>query len=490
MTFRPFRSRTLLAGLALLALTPAASRAQLLSASPSQTEGGAVVIDAYGYAYPLVAMEMVRRAQTNAGEGAPATAPGTAFGARAPTNQFGHQRAFPDATTTTLQRPNVDTLLSSLWFDVGPEPIVIDVPDAGGRYYSLSMLDLWSDVFAAPGPRTSGHGHQTYALTARGWTGTLPPGVVGIEAPTTVGVVLARIAANGPTDLSAAHQFQDGFRAQPLSKWGSTTWTAPAGTFDAAVDMRSPWEQIPRLPAETFFKLFADLTKANPPHPNDWPMRQRLTRIGIVPGTPLAISSLAADVRTALSSVPTTSGQTLFEAFKRAGARVNGWRALGTPLGTYGTDYQRRHVVAYSALGAPLPEDLTFFTTIAEGVDGRPLESGERYTIHFDAERLPPVNAFWSVTAYDERLLLPASKGKRFAVGDRDALIKNADGSIDLLLQRDPPTGDQAANWLPLPIAGRFSLIMRLWWPKPAALEGAWVPPPVVASAPRATPAP
>lgn len=469
-----------------VAFAPTTLRAQLLAASPSLTEGAATVLDAYVYAYPLIAMEMVRRAQTNAGDGAPATTPSTAFGARAPLNQFGHQRTLPDAATTTLQRPNVDTILSTLWFDVGPEPLVLAIPAAGDRYYTLAMLDLWSDVFAAPGPRTSGSGPQTYALTARGWTGTLPAGVVGIEAPTNVGAVLVRIAAAGPTDLAAAHQLQDGFTAVPLSQWGTTSWTPPRGTFDAAVDMRSPWEQIPRLPAETFFKLFATLTKANPPHPNDWPIRQRLAQIGIVPGTPLAISSLGSDVRTALTSVPTTAGQTLFESFKRAGARVNGWRLLGTPLGTYGTDYRRRHVIAYSALGAPLPEDLLFLTTIAEGVDGRPLESGDRYTMHFDADRLPPANAFWSITAYDERQLLPATKGTRVAVGDRDALAKNADGSIDLLLQRDPPAGDQAANWLPLPLGGRFSLMMRLWWPKPAALDGTWVPPPVVARVPQA----
>jgi hypothetical protein len=247
--------------------------------------------------------------------------------------------------------------------------------------------------------------------------------------------------------------------------------------------MRSPGEQVPRLPAETYFKLFADLTKANPPHPNDWPIRQRLARVGITPGTALTISSLGGEVRSALSRTPTTAGQLLFEASKRAGIRWNGWRMMQTPIGTYGTDYQRRQVIAFSALGAPVIEDLMYMIAIADG-DGKPLDSATRYVLHFDAPRLPPANAFWSVTAYDERQLLPATATKRFAVSGRDALTLNEDGSLDVYLQREAPGGAKDANWLPTPREGRFSAMLRLWWPTAAAVDGSWLPPPITAAAP------
>jgi hypothetical protein len=310
----------------------------------------------------------------------------------------------------------------------------------------------------------------------------VPDGVVRIEAPTDVGLLLLRVQANGAADLAAVHAFQDGLRAAPLGRWNpEKPWTPPRTAFDPAVDMRSPWEQLPRLPAETYLKLFAELTKANPPHPNDWPIRQRMARIGITPGTPLMISSLGPEVRAALPRTPTTSGQLLFEASKRAGTRWNGWRMMQTPIGTYGTDYQRRQVVAFSALGAPLLEDMMYMVAIADG-DGKPIDSANRYVLHFDAPRLPPANAFWSVTAYDERQLLAATPTKRFAVGSRDHLTSNEDGSLDLYLQRDAPGGTKDANWLPTPREGRFSVILRLWWPKQAALDGSWLPPPLTAA--------
>jgi hypothetical protein len=251
----PVSLRRTIALACLLVLAPAVARAQLLETEPHQTEEAAIAVEAYAYAYPLIAMEMVRRAQTNVGDGAPASLLG-----RAPMNAFAHQRAFPDATTTTVQRPTVDVLTSSLWYDVGAEPLVVHVPAAGDRYYFLSMLDLWTDVFASIGPRTTGREAQTYALTARGWTGTLPDGVARIEAPTSVGLLLLRMQTNGTADYPATHAFQDGLRSAPLGRWNpDERWAPAATTFDPAVDMRSPWEQIPRMPAETYFKLFADL---------------------------------------------------------------------------------------------------------------------------------------------------------------------------------------------------------------------------------------
>src|SRR6185295_10846145 len=155
---------------------------------------------------PLVLMELTRRVMTNVGEGAPAKVTG------APMNQFSHMRAYPDATFTDVVRPNADTLYSTLWFDVGKEPLVIEIPDSGGRYWLLPMLDMWTDVFASPGTRTSGNGPQRYALTGPGWTGILPDGVERIAAPTAVGWIIGRTKTNGKADYAAVHAFQDGLR--------------------------------------------------------------------------------------------------------------------------------------------------------------------------------------------------------------------------------------------------------------------------------------
>jgi hypothetical protein len=441
----------------------------------------ALAAEAYVYAYPLVLMELTRRVETNVGgDGAPAKPVATVTGgARAPMNAFAHQRALFDATTITAgQRPNADVLTSSLWFDVGPEPLVVTIPDAGGRWYTLPMFDLWSDVFAAPGPRTTGGGAQHWALTKRGWTGMLPAGVGRIEAPTEVGRILLRIRADGPKDYAAVHAFQDGLRAVPLGHFGKE-WTAPTGSFDAAIAPQAAADRILRLSTGQFFEIFGAATARNPPHAHDHPILHRIARIGIAPGRPFTADQLTPGVRPHFESTRTTAGQQLFEAFKRSGTRMNAWRILGSPMGAYGVDYRRRQVVAYSALGADLGEDVLYLTTIADG-DGKPLESTQRYTIHFDAATLPPVDAFWSLTAYDDRQLFMPNKLQRYTIGDRNALTKNADGSVDLLLQsQHPGTADKVPNWLPTPVEGRFSLVLRLYAPKAAALDGTWLPPAV-----------
>ncbi len=440
--------------------------------TPAVADAAELMVEAYVYAYPLVLMELTRRVETNAGDGAPATATG------APMNQFAHQRALADATTTVPPRPNADLLASTLWFDVGAEPLVVTVPDAGGRYYTLPMFDLWSDVFAALGPRTTGGGLQHWAITTRGWTGMLPDGVGRIEAPTATGRIVARFRADGPADLPAVHRLQDGLAAVPLGQWG-TPWTPPRGSYDPALPKQPAADQILRLSITRFFDLFTTLTVQNPPHTHDHPILQRMARIGLVPGRPFAPDQLAPDVRAALQRTPTTAGQQLFESFKRSGTRVNDWRMLLSPMGTYGTDYRRRQVVAYSALGADRSEDVLYLTTIAAG-DGKPLESANRYTIRFDAAALPPAQAFWSITLYDDRHLLAMTTRKRFTIGSRDTLTRNPDGSLDLHLQSQHPGKDREANWLPTPVEGRFSLILRLYWPKAPALDGTWTPPPVV----------
>jgi len=440
----------------------------------------ALAVEAYVYAYPLVLMELTRRVETNGvGDGGAPPVTTVTGSARAPMNAFAHQRALFDATTITAgQRPNADVLTSSLWFDVGPEPLVITIPDAGGRWYTLPMFDLWSDVFAAPGPRTTGGGAQQWAITKRGWTGMLPAGVGRIEAPTETGRVLLRIRTDGPKDYPAVHAFQDGLRAVPLGHFGKE-WTAPVAPFDAAIPPQAPADQILRLSSGKFFEIFGAATTRNPPHTHDRPILDRIARIGIAPGRPFTTDHLTPGVRPHFETTRTSAGQQLFEAFKRSGMRINGWRFLGSPMGAYGVDYRRRQVVAYSALGADLGEDVLYLTTIADG-DGKPLESAHRYTIHLDAMTLPPADAFWSLTAYDDRQLFMPNKLPRYTIGDRNALTTNADGSVDLVLQSQHPGAEKVANWLPIPAEGRFTLVLRLYAPKLTALDGTWMPAPVM----------
>jgi len=475
-----FGARGVVAVLLAIATLPAPVCAASPTPAPLNADDAAAIgIEAYAYAYPLVLAELTRRVQTNVGAGAPARPPGSL--PQAPMNQFAHQRTLPDETTLEPLRPNADVLTSTLWFDVSTEPLVIAIPDAAGRYYTLPMFDLWSDVFAAPGPRTSGGGAQIFALTAPGWSGMLPAGVARIVAPTAVGWMSARIQTNGSADYDAVHRFQDGLKAVPLSQWGKD-YTPPRGTFDAARDMQPAAAQILRLPFAQYFGMFTALTSANPPHPNDHPILQRMARIGLAPGTPFDQESLAPEAWAVLQQTPRSAGQALFDAFKRAGTRLNGWRSLVTPMGAYGTDYRRRQVVAYTNFGADLSDDVYYLTTTGDA-EQMPLATPNRYVLHFAATALPPVRAFWSLTAYEEQGRIAPGKRPRITVGSRDALVKNPDGSLDVYVQSGTPGPGKDANWLPVPSDSRFMLVLRLYWPEVSALDGAWIPPTVARAA-------
>src|SRR5262245_60822414 len=170
-----------------------------MSETPSPEETYRIAFSAYQYAYPLVSMELTRRQAVN-------VADATAVTMRAPTNQFAHVRAYPDADNRQVVRLNFDTLYSSAWVDVSAEPIILSVPDMHGRYYLLPMLDMWTDVFCVVGTRTTGSGAGLYCLTSRDFAGPVPEAAVRIDAPTPRFWILGRTKTNGPGDYAAVHR--------------------------------------------------------------------------------------------------------------------------------------------------------------------------------------------------------------------------------------------------------------------------------------------
>jgi hypothetical protein len=433
----------------------------------STDEIHSIAREAYIYAYSMVLADITMRVGTNVAEPA---------GLRAPLNQMAHARAFPDASFTDVVRPNADTLYSVMFFDVSKEPMVFSVPDSGGRYYLLEMLDMWTDVFTVPGKRTTGTGPQTFAVVGPRWQGKLPADVKEYRSPTGLVFLIGRTQTNGKADYAAVHKFQDGIKAVPLSAYGQA-YTPPRGTVNPQQDMSAPPDQVAKMDPAAFFALFAELMKENPPHANDYPIFDRMKRIGIEPGKSFSLADASPDVQQALKAAP-EAFKVVEAAFRTSGTLANGWRTNLTAIGTYGTDYLHRAAVAFAGLGANTIEDAVYPTAFADA-DGQPFDSGRRYVLHFDKDRIPPVRGFWSLTMYDQRQLFAANPIDRFAIGDRDKLAFNTDGSLDLYVSRESPGPEKESNWLPAPASGPFTMNMRLYWPKAEVIYGRWSPPPV-----------
>jgi hypothetical protein len=356
--------------------------------------------------------------------------------------------------------------------------MVLSVPDTGGRYYLMQMLDAWTNVFAVPGTRTTGNKAGHFAVTGPGWSGTLPKGVQQLKSPTDMVWMIGRTQTNGPKDYAAVHAIQKQFRLVPLSAFGKP-YTPPAGAVDPSVDMKlAPVEAVAKMSTADFFAALARLMKDNPPPPADAPVLARLAKLGIVPGEKFDASRLDPTVAKALEKVVPMTLDKLTAASKQTGAPINGWRTPPMKLGDYGSDYGLRAVVALIGLGANLPADAVYPSAYVDGA-GQALSGAHRYVLHFDKGQEPPVRAFWSVTMYDPNSFFVANSINRYAVSSWMPFKRNADGSLDLYIQKDSPGKDKEANWLPAP-DGEFNLTMRMYWPTekpPSIVDGSWKPP-------------
>ena len=472
---------------ALIALAACARKPEApAAAAPASSEPTAeqkaafdTAVDAYLYGYPLVTMEYTRRVMTNVA---------SPEGTHAPMGQFVRMREYPNASFRDVTAPNADTLYTTTWIDVSKEPWVLSLPDMKGRYYLFPMLDGWTNVFQVPGKRTTGTGAQTYAITGPGWTGTLPAGVTEYKSPTGIVWLLGRIYCTGtPEDYKAVHAVQDKVSIVPLSSYGKP-YTPPAGTVDSAIDTKTAVRaQVNALDSSAYFKLLADLMKANPPAAEDAPEVAKLASLGIVPGQDFDAAKFGQTVGAKASEVPKTAQDKIMGWFKEGVAAgdnqdLNGW-IFTTKTGIYGTDYVQRALITAIGLGANRPQDAVYPTSEVD-VAGQAYSGANKYVMHFEKGQMPPVDGFWSLTMYDGGYFFVDNPLNRYTLSSRNKFKTNADGSVDLYVQNENPGKDKEANWLPAP-RDKFILMLRLYWPKekpPSLLDGSWKIPAVKAA--------
>jgi hypothetical protein len=448
-------------------------------AAAKEKEALDTAVDAYVYAYPLVTMEYTRRALTNV------AAP---EGTKAPMGQFVRMREYPNASFKDVTAPNADTLYTTAWFDVSKEPWIVSVPDMKNRYFLLPMLDGWTTVFDVPGKRTTGTGAQKFAITGPGWSGTLPAGVKEYKSPTGMVWLLGRIYCTGtPEDYKAVHALQDKIAAVPLSSYGKPYKPEP-GTIDASWDStKSVRDRVNELDGNSFFKLFAELLKTNPPTADDAPMVAKLAKIGIVPGQDFDAAKVDPTVAKGMQGAPKPAQEKIMGWFRDAvkagdATSSDGW-FFSTKTGIYGTNYIQRALVTAIGLGANRPQDAVYPTSEADA-DGKDYSGANKYVMHFNKGEMPPVEGFWSLTMYNSEYFFVENPLNRYNVSSRSKFKTNPDGSVDIYIQNESPGKDKEANWLPAP-KDKFILMLRMYWPKekpPSIIDGSWRIPPVKAT--------
>jgi hypothetical protein len=463
---------TALLCLGALAVFPLAAGAADEASSPGAVEAVSIATEAYIYGYPLVTFDMVRRQQTNV------AAPDAEH---APMGQMIKMRSYPAVDNHCCAAPNADTLYTEVWLDVSKEPYVFSIPDMGDRYYIMPMLDGWSEVFFVAGSGTTGSKPQTYAITGPGWTGTLPKGVKQVKSPTGMAWILGRIYCTGtPEDYDAVHALQDQYSVVPLSAYGKP-YTPPPGVVDPAFDMKtSVRKQVNGLDVHAYFDSLAKLMKTNPPKAQDARIVARMAKIGLVPGRDFEPSKLGFVDQEAIKIVPKLALLEMGLRLKKQ-KTTNGWLYFTKGVGNFGADYLLRGMANLLGPGWNRPPDAVYPLSQKDG-NGHEYDGAKHnYVIRFEKGKLPPAEAFWSLTMYDSDFFFVPNPINRYDLAQRDKLTTNPDGSVDLYVQAESPGKDKESNWLPAP-KGKFVLVMRIYSPRktpPSILDGTWTPPPV-----------
>ncbi|HOB14805.1 MAG TPA: DUF1254 domain-containing protein [Novosphingobium sp.] len=400
---------------------------------------------AFDYAFPLFEYARVNQNLTKA-----IGNPGTL-------NTITPRSRLSDHTSRNVTAPNNDTIYSSAFFELSGGPIELAIPTLHDRYFSVAFMDAFTDNFAYVGTReTKGVGGRTW-LVGPNWRGTVPAGVRLIRSTTNDVWMLARILVDGPADLAAAEAVQKQVTMTPIAG-------RPAARGFAVQAAREA------LDPANFLAVVNDMLARSAGGRGHLLRAARFASLGIgaKPASPAVLAAWGAFLPGALAD--------LREGFLFRDQVVNGWSYQLPGVGNFGTNDHLRAIVALGGIAALSEKEAMYFHASFEA-NGQRLDGSHAYRW-----RLPPggvpAEAFWSLTMYeaspDGRYYLVENPIQRYSIGDRTAgLVREADGSTVILIQRERPEGPMAANWLPSP-AGPMRLALRAYMPKAALIERKW----------------
>jgi hypothetical protein len=420
-------------------------------------------LQAYLYGYPAIDYGRVMREQTTAGA--------DSHGVYAQINQFFNQTQLAAPGGMYAGRaPNNDTLYFTGWLDLRGGPVAIDAPDTHDRYYALTYADFYSEV-QHTGRRTTGTKAQQILVAGPDWQGETPKGMQLIRMKTRLAYVLGRVVVNGPEDLAAANMVMAQFKVRPLNKLSQ----------DRSAQEKPSQEKL-ELPTATalttldFFRFLNGFLRENPRLPAEEVLMAQFDLVGLGPHVQFDAEKLSPATRKGLERALVDGRRILGEAAYAAPRK--GWSPIRQLYGAYGFNYLMRAIVEYNGFLGNLPEE-SAYPSINFDDAGELLTGAKAYRLTFAADALPPVDAFWSLSAYDVRTIdLIPNPLQRYSIGDRSPDLKRkTDGSIEIRLQKNAPL-ETDVNWLPVG-DGPFFLTLRMYQPRPMALDGSYRLPPM-----------
>lgn len=423
----------------------------------------------FDYAYPQVIMKISQDVMQ--------TVP---FRQKVGLNHFIHFDHLAGPKQRAVVLANRNTLYSVGWVDLSQGPVIFETPDMGDRYYVMPLLDAWSNTFRSLGSRTTGQGAQKYVIVRAGWDGDLPHGYEVIISPTDMVWITGRIQADSAEDAVLAAELQDEYRLMTYQEFkGEGDPFVDYKPAFKALSVRRPVPYSLKMSAEDFYDTFFAMWANNPSPEAD---RGFLDMMGVLPdqggGGPVTrFSDLAPDVQKVLTAGLKAKQAAYRKAFYEGTEQTEPWIFnLDPRMGNWGTEFSRRAYWCMWGLGTNIVEDAVYGVTQLDQ-DLIALNGANIYRIHFAPGETPPTEAFWSVTTYDAEGYLEENGLDRYDLGSNHTLRYNIDGSLDFFLSHTPPS-DTKLNWVPAP-KGDFKILLRVYWPDEAILDGGWALPPI-----------
>lgn len=456
---RPLARRRLL--LALGASAVGASTMHLAGLAHAADDPREVARKAYIWGYPVVDMHAILHGQ--------ALTP-TSPEFKAPLNAVGHARHVTSPDDKVVIAPNVDTPYSHAWLDLRAEPVVVTVPSfERERYLSLQLFDLYTWIIGYVSPRTHGQAGGDFLVVPPGWNGSLPAGISGVfRSTTTLALGMFRTQLLSADDLPKVHALQDRMRVRTLSQY-----LGVAGPAAPVMPASPPPLNLRRQATDpAFFEVLAWMMRFMPALPEEAALRREFAALGLEAGGRFRL----------LDTQPKTVGEAMGQALQQMGERARRVRSSAELFGSrefLKDDYLTRAVGAMLGILGNAAEE---FLGVGWQVDAKrqPFDGRKRYRIRFGPGQLPPVDAFWSITVYNQERLLYANPLARYVINTPmlASLKRDADGGITLHVQHESPGKDRERNWLPCP-ATPFGLTARTYLPREAIRTGRWTAPAV-----------
>ena len=397
---------------------------------------------------------------------------------KAPLNQLRNLPRVYTPDDRAVQTPNSDTPYSWLGLDLRTEPFVLSVPKIEeGRYFSIQLIDLYTHNFDYIGTRATGNDGGRFLVAGPGWKGDVPDGIRKvIRSETDLVTAVYRTQLFSPEDIENVKAVQAGYVVQPLSAFLGR----PAPEAAPAIRFIEPLSREALTKSPRIFQQLNFVLQFCPTHPSEAELMQRFARLDIGAGRTFDWDRFPPEIQAAIGQGIADAWADFETLKKRAAAGEVGSAEI------FGTREHLQNNYLYRMAGAVLG---IWGNSAAEAIypiymvdaDGQKLDGSHRYTLRFAPGQLPPVNSFWSLTMYElPESLLVANPLDRYLINSPmlPNLVRDADGGITLYLQHDSPGKAGEPNWLPAP-KGPFSAVMRLYWPKPEALDGTWNMPPL-----------